>query len=112
MGAIERGRERGRVGDRGTGGSAPAVPAVNLLMHARIHLYLTFSSPLLSLSLSLSNAVIQSCRVINVQLHAMHARRVASTQNAPRYDASWNEHRVGGLSYVRIILSPPASSAA
>ena len=53
MGAIERGRERGRVGDRGTGGSAPAVPAVNMLMHARIHLYLTFSSPLLSLSLSL-----------------------------------------------------------
>ena len=53
MGAIERGRERGRVGDRGTGGSAPAVPAVNIVMHARIDLYLTFSSPLLS-SLSLS----------------------------------------------------------
>ena len=49
----ERTRERGRVGDRGTGGSAPALPAVNLLMHARIDLYLTFSSSLLS-SLSLS----------------------------------------------------------
>ena len=72
--------------------------------------HLLLSSPLLSLSLS--NAVIRLCCVINVQLHAMHARRVAPTQNAPRYDASWNEHRVGGLSYVRIILSPPASSAA
>ena len=72
--------------------------------------HLLLSSPLLSLSLS--NAVIGSCSVINVQLHVMHARRVASTQNAPRHDASRKEHRVGGLSYVRIILSPPAASAA